>query len=232
MTSEPMGAGAPRPVAGPADAAALPGTIRAALPVFLRHGSPRVFLVALVLALAARVAVGGVGWTDLLPIAGTILYWPLQEWLIHVFILHWKPRKLFGRTLDFAVPRAHRAHHGDPWDLGLVFIPLHSFLYSLPILVATWFLITPSARLALTGLCLFLLLGLHYEWIHFLVHTRVWPKTKLYQRLWRNHRLHHFKSEQHWYGVTMLSGDRLLRTSPPPQDVPVSLTARTLIGGA
>ncbi len=169
---------------------------------------------------------------DLVPLLGTLLYWPLQEWLIHVFILHWRPRQVAGVTLDFAVPRAHRAHHADPWRLDLIFIPLRSFLYSLPILVGLWLLITPSLPLALTGLCGFLLLTLHYEWIHFLVHTRVWPRTRLYQRLWRNHRLHHFRNENYWYGVTMLTGDRLLGTSPPAAQVAVSPTARTLVGAA
>lgn len=219
----------PGPV-GPPDSATLPGTLAEALPIFLRHGSPRVVLTALVMALAARVAVGGFGFADLLPVAGTLLYWPLQEWLLHVFVLHWKPRRIVGRTLDFTVPKSHRAHHRDPWQLPLIFIPFHSFAYSLPILVGTWFLITPNPGLALTGLSFFLLLTLHYEWIHFLVHTRVWPKSKFYQRLFTNHRLHHFRSEHYWYGVTMLSGDRLLRTAPVAKDVPVSPTARTLLG--
>jgi len=191
-----------------------------------------VILTALAAALVARIAVGSIGWTDALPVLGTIAYWPIQEWLIHVFILHWKPRHAFGRTVDFAVSKAHRAHHGEPWKLDLIFIPLHSFTYSLPTLVAVWFLITPNVRLALTGLSFFLLLTLHYEWIHFLVHTRVRPRTRRYQRLWRNHRLHHFKSERYWYGVTMLSGDWLLGTSPRPSDVPGSPTARTLRGSA
>ncbi len=218
--------------AGPADPAAIPATLATALRVFLRHGSPRVLLLALAGALAARLWVGGIGWTDLLPVVGTALFWPVQEWLIHVFILHAKPLRIFGRSFDGAVPRAHRAHHRDPWRLDLIFIPFHSFVYSLPILVGLWFLVTPSPRLALTGLCFYLLLALHYEWIHFLVHTKVWPRTKLYQRLWTNHRLHHFRSEHYWYGVTMLSGDHLLGTSPRPADLPASPTARTLEASA
>lgn len=229
MTSDAVTPGGPLP-AGPSDAAAIPSTLPDALRVFLRFGSPRVLLAAFSLALGARIAVGGLGWADLLPVLGTVLIWPLQEWLIHVFILHAKPLRLFGRTFDGAVPRAHRAHHRDPWRLDLIFIPFHSFAYSLPILVGLWFLLTPNARLALTGLCFYLALALHYEWVHFIVHTKVWPRTKRYQRLFTNHRLHHFRSERYWYGVTMLSGDRLLGTSPRPSDVPASPTARTLEG--
>jgi hypothetical protein len=232
MTRQAIAAAESRAPGGVPPDVVLPATIRDALPVFLRHGSPRVILAALAAALVARIAVGGFGWMDLLPILATALFWPVQEWLIHVFILHAKPREIGGHSLDFAVPRSHRAHHREPWRLELIFIPFRSFGYSLPILVGLWFLLTQSAQLALTGLSFYLLLTLHYEWIHFLVHTKVWPRTKLYQRLWQNHRLHHFKNEHYWYGVTMLSGDRLLRTAPRPADVPVSPTVRTLVGGA
>ena len=88
---------------------------------------------------------------------------------------------------------------------------MHSFLYALPLLVLLWFALTPSTPLALTGIVAHLALTLHYEWVHFLVHTRYQPTLAYYQRLWRNHRLHHFKNEHYWMGVTMTSGDRLLR---------------------
>jgi len=211
---------------------ASPRTLREALPVFLRHASPRVLLVCLSAAIAARVAVGGWSAWDVVPLAGILLYWPIQEWLIHVFILHAKPRRFFGRTVDFRVPRKHRAHHREPWRLDLLFIPMHSFLYSIPILVALWWLVTPSWPLALTGITAHFALALHYEWVHFLVHTRVQPRNAYYQRLWRNHRRHHFKNEHYWYGVTMLGGDRLLGTGPEIGAVPTSKTARNLEGAA
>jgi hypothetical protein len=213
-----------------ASAADSPRTFREALPIFLRHGSPRVLLVAVPVALTARLLVGQWSWWDLLPVAGTIAYWPIQEWLIHVFILHYKPVTLFGRTIDFPVPRSHRRHHRDPWNYRILFIPFHSFSYSLPLTVALWLAITPTTPLALTGIATFLLFTLHYEAVHFLVHTRVQPRGRFYQTLWRNHRLHHFKNEHYWYGVTRLEGDYLLGTAADPDSVPLSPTARTLVG--
>ena len=53
-------------------------------------------------------------------------------------------------------------------------------------------------------------------------------RGRWYARLWLNHRLHHFKNEHYWYGVTMLSGDRLLGTAPARDAVPTSRTARML----
>jgi Fatty acid hydroxylase len=207
---------------------ASPRTLREALPVFLAHGSPRLLIACLVAAAATRIALGGFSAWDVLPLVGILVYWPVQEWLIHVFILHAKPKRLFGRTFDFRVPRKHRAHHSEPWRLELLFIPIHSFAYSIPIMLALWWLVTPSAALALTGITAHFALALHYEWVHFLVHTRVQPRSAYYQRLWKNHRRHHFKNEHYWFGVTMLGGDHLLHTAPDLADVATSKTARTL----
>ena len=81
---------------------------------------------------------------------------------------------------------------------------------------------------AITGVAVYFLLSLHYEWVHFLTHTRVRPRSAFYRRLWRNHRQHHFKNEHYWFGVTMLGGDRLLRTAPEVSAVPSSPTCRNL----
>jgi hypothetical protein len=209
-----------------------PRTLGEALPVFLRHGSPRILIVALACAIAIRLWLADFSWWDLVPIAALSAYWPIQEWLIHVNILHFRPFTLFGHTIDFRVPRSHRAHHRAPWQIDILFIPMHSFLYTIPLLYVVWRAVTPTAALAWTGLATHFALSLHYEWVHFLVHTRVMPRTALYQRLWRNHRLHHFKNEHYWYGVTMLSGDHLLGTAPALKTVPTSHTCREILGEA
>jgi hypothetical protein len=226
----PLAAGEPVPALSLA-ATDSPRTLPEALSVFLRHGSPRIVIAALLVAIAARLAVGGWSLWDLLPITGILACWPIQEWLIHVYILHYRPVTVFGRRLDFRVPRKHREHHRAPWEIDILFIPMHSFLYALPLLVLLWFALTPSTPLALTGIVAHLALTLHYEWVHYLVHTRYQPTSAHYQRLWRNHRLHHFKNEHYWMGVTMTSGDRLFGTDPAVKDVQTSPTCRTLAAG-
>jgi hypothetical protein len=223
-------AAVPDALAAPRAPADLPATLREAVPEFLRHASPRLLLAALTLALAVRIAAGGGSAWDLVPVLALLLFWPLQEWLIHVFVLHRPPTRWRGRIIDFRVPRKHRAHHADPWRLDLVFMPFHSFVYTLPILVGLWLLLAPTRSLALTGICAHLALALHYEWVHYLCHTRVSPRLRYYQRLVKNHRRHHFKNERYWYGVTMLGGDRLLGTAPSPGTAPTSPTARQLGG--
>jgi hypothetical protein len=213
----------------PARAATSPQTIAEALPIFLRHASPCLLLGVVLLAAAVRLRWGHWSTWDLVPIGATLVLWPVQEWLIHVFILHFKPTTLWGWQIDFHVPRKHRAHHRDPWNYAILFIPLRSYSYSLPLVLALWRAVTPTTALALTGFTAHMVLALHYEWIHFLVHTRVTPRTRYYQRIWKNHRLHHFKNEHYWYGVTRLEADWLLATAPPADAVPPSPTARTLL---
>ena len=213
---------------GAGSAPADPRTLPAAARFFFRHGSPRVLATALLLAGVARAFAGPLSWVDAAIAVGILLWWPLNEWLIHVFILHYRPRVLFGRTLDFAVPRSHRAHHRDPRNLEILFIPFHSFLYTLPLLVGIAWLAAPTPALALTGVTVYLVFALHYEWVHFLTHTRYRARTAFYQRLFKNHRLHHYKNEHYWFGVSLLGADRPLGTDPDSADVPTSETARAL----
>lgn len=205
-----------------------PSTIVGALGVFLRHASPAILAVLLVAAASARLALGNFGWADLLPGLAVLLVWPFEEWLIHVFLLHAKPFTVLGRRFDLALARKHRRHHAEPTDLSILFIPLASYLYSLPLIALFWWAVTPRLELALSGAVFHVALGLRYEWVHFLIHTRYRPRTWWFRRLWRNHRLHHFRNELHWYGVTMLSADRVLGTAGDEQSVPLSQTARTL----
>lgn len=216
-----LGAAPARRTAPPAPAES-PSTLRGVASTFWRHDSPRI-LAAFVLATgAARVAAGGLATADAVALAGLLLFWPVQEWLIHVFVLHFRPRTILGRTVDPMLSKKHRAHHKDPSRLDLLFIPNRVYLH-VPILMALlWLAITPSWRVALTGLAGHFLLGLHYEWVHFLVHTRYVPRSFVYRRLWVNHRLHHYKNEQYWHGVTMLMGDHLFRTAPARDAVPTS----------
>ena len=213
-------------------AADSPRTLAEARRTFLRHASPRSLIALLCVCLGLRVALAGWSVWDAVVVAAVIAYWPIQEWLIHVLILHYKPITVFGKTIDFAVPKSHRTHHRDPWNLEILFIPVQGFMISLPILVAFWFGLMPSYQLALTGVSIYIALSLNYEWIHFLVHTRYPPRSHFYRRLWRNHRLHHCKNERYWFGVSMLGGDLLLRTAPAVDEVDTSPTCRELEAAA
>lgn len=207
---------------------AAPDRLGPALAVFLRQPSVRLLFAIVLAALGVRVALGAWSLWDLAVALGWLAFWPLQEWLIHVFILHYRPLTLFGRTLDFKVPKLHRAHHQDPWRLDLVFIPIHVFAF-VPFVVGALVLLAPAPpQLVATGAVAYFALSLHYEWVHFMIHTRYRPRLAYYQRLARNHLLHHFRNEHYWYGVTMLQADGWLRTAPEPAAVPKSPTCLSL----
>jgi len=206
----------------------LPASLPDALRAFSRHASPRLLAASVAAALAARLALGAWSLWDAAAAAALVAWWPVHEWLIHVFILHQRPRRVAGRSLDFKTARLHRAHHLDPWRPELVFIPVHVFAW-VPLTFAAAWLAPPALRPpALTALLVYYALSLHYEWLHFLAHTRYRPRSRPYLRLWRNHRLHHFKNERYWYGVTRLGGDRLLGTGPDAAATPTSPTCRSL----
>jgi sterol desaturase/sphingolipid hydroxylase (fatty acid hydroxylase superfamily) len=162
-----------------------------------------------------------------LVVAGVLAFWPLQEWLIHVFLLHAKPFEVRGFRFDPIIARNHRNHHLHPWDAELGITPPHILWLYLTGVPGLWLLSMPLPQ-ALTGIAVYFTFVLNYEWIHFLIHTSYPPRSRFYRRLWRNHRLHHFKNEKFWYGVTMLSGDRWLNTQPPPSRTPRSDTCLTL----
>lgn len=206
--------------------AAAPSTLAGAGRVFAAHASPRLLVAALIAALAFRAAMGGFSLWDGVVVGVIFAGWPLLEWLIHVFVLHARP--VAGFAMDWDVPRKHRAHHRDPWDAELVFIPLAGFVVALPVLVLLAVVLTPSPALASTAVVAFLVFALHYEWVHYLVHTRYRPRSRFYARLARNHLLHHFRNENYWLGVTRLGGDRLLGTAPAAEEVAKSPTCRTL----
>jgi sterol desaturase/sphingolipid hydroxylase (fatty acid hydroxylase superfamily) len=202
-------------------------TLRDAARVFFAQRSPRVITVVLLAAAAGRLAVGGWSWWDLLAPAVLLAAQPFTEWNIHVNLLHFKPRRLGRLTVDPLVARKHRAHHLDPRDLDLVFVPMPA-LVLLILALAAGFLLPMSPSRGLSALVAGYAMLFVYEWTHYLIHTTYRPRHPLYRYVWRAHRNHHFRNEHYWFGVTMHLADHVLGTFPPRAAVDVSPTARTL----
>lgn len=198
---------------------------------FFREGPPK-FLVAHLLAWIAYRGYlayeGDIGAWDLAPLILIPLVQPFVEWLIHVFILHHKPKQAFGRRWDFHAARYHRAHHRDPWDMRFTVMPLPAMVTGLGLGAAMFWLIAPSPGVWATSMVIVGAFALYYEWIHFLTHTSYRPRGWLFKRQRKLHRLHHYKNERYWMGVTRHMGDMVLGTFPDPGEVEKSRTARTL----
>jgi len=215
-------------------------TLGAAGRAFVESSSGRVITLAMLGAAVVRAGFGGLRWTDLATVAVVAAAVGPVEWLIHRTLLHAPPGR---RVADALGTRdSHERHHSDPDDLEWLLLRRPNAIGSclaivMPIALLTaavdrWAAAGATATVwgvGATGMVFGLLALLHYEWVHLLVHSRYRPTTRYYSRLDRNHRLHHFRNEQHWLGVTSNSGDRLFGTLPSGRsDVPLSSTVRTL----
>ncbi|MGQ4598793.1 sterol desaturase family protein [Nocardia sp. R6R-6] len=200
-----------------------------ALREFLRHPSPWMIATTLVGASIGRVVGGDWQPTDLLVPAAMLAVFPVFEWIVHVTVLHWRPRRVGPIRLDSELARKHREHHVDPRNIPLIFIPTRTLCVLIVALIALAGFTFPRLGLGLTFLITITLLGLGYEWTHYLIHTDYKPKGSLYRAIWRNHRHHHYKNEHYWFTVTTSgTADRLFGTHPDPATTETSPTARNL----
>jgi hypothetical protein len=205
-------------------------TLREWAALFGRQTSPRIIVVALAAAVVGRVLAGGYHPADLLVVVVLVAIQPFTEWLLHVFLLHFRPRAVRGRTIDLYVSRKHRAHHRDPLHIGLVFVALPALIGLIVVFGLITALVLRNLELWLTAQVTGMSLLLLYEWTHYLIHTAYAPRTRLYRYVWRAHRLHHYKNEHYWFGITNHLADHVLRTFPDKAGVPTSPTARNLHG--
>ena len=153
------------------------------------------------------------------------LGWGVTEYGFHRFVLHLpRPR---ARWLQRVHAVLHWQHHQEPDDPRHLFIPLPGVLN----LFALWGGIGYAAGGLLAGAAAALGLGatlLFYETTHLAAHVGYKPRTRWGQHMKRFHRLHHYKNERYWFGVTHPLIDHLARTWPAHERVEKSDTARTL----
>jgi hypothetical protein len=213
-------------------------TLRQARRDFFRRPSPYVIGAGIVALVVTRVAIGDPTWRDAIAVGVMLAVYPFGEWAIHVYLLHMPKFRFRGREVEALPARNHREHHEAPDDLSQLLLEprelgallLGSVPFTVGLLTGLVTLAVGSPPIgavvsaALTGYCCVFV----YEWTHFLIHTAVRPRSRFYRQVWRNHRLHHFKNEHYWHGITQNWSDRILGTNPDQSEVPRSKTARTL----
>ena len=208
-------------------------TLRGAAREFARRHSPWMIAGAVLALVAVRVLIDEpLTWRDAVAVGAMLVVYPFGEWAIHVYLLHSK--------LDLVSTRSHMEHHADPHDLSLInFGPgeaLAILLLAAPFSVGlTMLLVAPipgplHLEPFVTELLTAYVLIAFYEWIHFLIHTSYVPRSRWYKRVWRNHRLHHFKNERYWHGITNTISDTVLGTNPDQREIERSPTARAIRG--
>ncbi|MCW2974320.1 MAG: Fatty acid hydroxylase superfamily [Thermoleophilia bacterium] len=204
---------------------------------FAARLSPRVLATCVALAVALRVYVGGWSWRDLVVVGFMLVFAPFFEWAVHVVVLHARPKRVGRFTIELPNAEDHRIHHEDPANLAHVLLPTRT----LPINLVAIAVVAVGAgtlvhavfggdwnALAAAGLMVSALYLFAYEWSHFLMHSPYRPRTRYFRSIWKNHRLHHYKNEHHWFGVTSVVADHALGTAPDQTVVERSDTVRSL----
>ena len=209
---------------------------------FLRRPSPRWIAAGVGLFAVARLAVGDLDWRDAVLAAGLVAVYPFGEWAIHVYLLHLPPFRWRGRPVELITAKEHRWHHERPHNLDTVLLGpkevIGLFAGAIPLVAALLGAILalaapggfPAAAI-LTATVAGGALVFVYEWTHFLIHTSYRPRTRAYRLVWQTHRLHHFKNEHYWHGITSTIADHAFGTRPDHREVERSPTARTLQPG-
>jgi hypothetical protein len=183
-------------------------------------------------ATVARVVRGDWTWRDPVILAVIVVLQPFSEWVIHVTVLHFRPRRIGGRTLDLHLAWEHRKHHRDPKDVSLTLIPTAELVGAVALVSVVAWLVAIDHRDALTVMAsVALMLGI-YEWTHYLIHSSHRPRSRHYRSIRRAHRLHHYRNERYWMGITTNVADRVLGTFPERSAVELSATAMALHGSS
>jgi Na+/melibiose symporter-like transporter len=194
---------------------------------FWRHGSNTVLLLAavvLVILFAAHTLAFAPVLIGAIAIGALVFF--VSEYTTHRFLLHAPPSKnAFVLKLQH---RLHYDHHIDPVRLDLLFLPLW---FAIPVAVLTlaiYFAVTRNWSTS-TALLLGSVLGLlWYEWVHYVAHIPLVPKTPFGRWIKKYHLWHHFKNEQMWFGVTNPSMDFVGRTYARVDEVERSGSTRVL----
>lgn len=205
-----------------------PTTVREAIAAFFTYPSPIILAALVIGSLILRGFLGPLSYADALVALVPVIVWPFLEWSLHRYLLHLQPVRLLGITFDFDFAKKHRIHHQQPWRPKHIFLPVYVHIVMAPVLTAAAFWILPQQGLAASWMAALAAMALLYEWTHYIVHTRVRPQSRFAQRLFHNHRMHHFRNEHYWYSFTVPDIDVLFGTGPADKAVPRSSTCRTL----
>lgn len=194
---------------------------------FWRHGSNTALLLGIVALLALFAAhVLTFAPALLLSVAVGALVFFVSEYTTHRFMLHATPsRNAFVLGLQH---RLHYDHHIEPARLDLLFLPLW---FAIPVAALTFAMYLVVTRNVSTSAALLLgsLAGLlWYEWVHYVAHLPVNPRTPVGRWMKKYHLWHHFKNERMWFGVTNPSMDFFGRTYARVRDVDRSDSTRVL----
>ena len=131
----------------------------------------------------------------LLFIAG-IFSWTFFEYMVHRYVFHWVSDNPRAQRISYLM---HGNHHEFPRDKQRLFMPpVPSLIFSCMFLLLFYAIMGVNSMAFFPG---FILGYLIYGSMHYAIHA--WsPPFKWMKPIWRNHHLHHYKSEEKGFGVS------------------------------
>lgn len=147
----------------------------------------------------------GIGMIALI-FAGAVLCWSLFEYIMHRFVFHMASENALQQRCIYIL---HGNHHEYPRDKQrLLMPPVPSLILASLIFGGMYLLLHRITFIFFPG---FLLGYLSYGSLHYAIHA--WnPPFPFMKPLWRNHHLHHYKSEEKGFGVSSSLWDRVFGT--------------------
>lgn len=152
-----------------------------------------------------------IGFVDVGIFLATILFWSLQEHVLHQHVLH--------STTDWFGKDIHQGHHEKPYYH--ISIDPAGLLLGWMMVAHGLFRVLLPLNLALSATCAYSLAGLFYEWAHYIVHTKVpVKKVGFWKRVKENHIKHHMVDQDYWFAFSLGPWvDDWFGTNPPVQQV-------------
>lgn len=151
-----------------------------------------------------------VGWMDAGLFGAAIVFWWLQEHVLHDKVLH--------SSIDWVGKAVHQGHHDKPYyhvsiDPAALLVGWMTVAH---FVLFRWWLPLPLAVSATLG---YSVAGLCYEWAHYIVHTKVRFRSAFWKRVRDNHVRHHRICSDYWFAFSLPAVDDLFGTNPTVQEV-------------
>jgi sterol desaturase/sphingolipid hydroxylase (fatty acid hydroxylase superfamily) len=154
----------------------------------------------------------GISWLMLsLTFIAGMFFWTLFEYVMHRFIFHFMAEDERAVKIVYLI---HGNHHEYPRDRERLFMPpLPSIFLALAIFTVMYLVgyFLNGEALVFSFFGGFVFGYLLYGSMHYAIHAFK-PPFKWMKPLWRNHHLHHYKSDDYGFGVSTTLWDRVFGT--------------------
>ena len=136
-----------------------------------------------------------------------LFFWTFFEYIMHRFVFHWASDNPKIQRISYVL---HGNHHEFPRDKQRLFMPpVPSLIIASLIFLLMYAAMSTYAFSFFPG---FILGYLLYGSMHYAIHA--WnPPFKWMKPIWRNHHLHHYKSDHKGFGVSSHIWDKVFGTA-------------------